>query len=51
MVGPVQCGKSALANHLADFQAVPSGEYGATAGVRILEFEKEVCFGLAQSIN
>ncbi|KAM5181705.1 intraflagellar transport protein 22 homolog [Mantella aurantiaca] len=39
LVGPSECGKSVLANLLADATENIGGEYSPTQGVRILEFE------------
>ena len=41
MIGPVQSGKSTITNFLADREDVLAGGYRPTAGVRIVEFEKE----------
>jgi len=43
VVGPVQAGKTRLANQVADFESEPNFEtYSPTAGVRILEFDREI---------
>ncbi|XP_063812119.1 intraflagellar transport protein 22 homolog isoform X1 [Pseudophryne corroboree] len=39
VVGPSECGKTALANFIADATEYIGGEYSPTQGVRILEFE------------
>ncbi|KAM9320303.1 intraflagellar transport protein 22 homolog [Gastrophryne carolinensis] len=39
LVGPSECGKTVLANFLADATENIGGEYSPTQGVRILEFE------------
>ncbi|KAK8719610.1 hypothetical protein OTU49_013916 [Cherax quadricarinatus] len=39
MVGPTECGKTALANFLSESGEVGSGEYRPTKGCRIVEFE------------
>jgi len=42
-MGPQRCGKTRVANYLAQFDETPNLEtYNATAGVRILEFDKTV---------
>ena len=41
IIGPVQSGKSSIANFLADREDVLSDSYRPTAAVRIVEFEKE----------
>jgi intraflagellar transport protein 22 len=41
IIGPVQSGKSTLTNFIADREDIPSSSYRPTAGVRVLEFEKE----------
>lgn len=41
IIGPPQSGKSRLANYIADREDISSNGYRPTAGVRILEFEKE----------
>merc|ERR1712151_650284 len=43
IIGPQRCGKTRISNFLADFDESPNFEtYNATAGVRILEFERQV---------
>ena len=42
MIGPLHSGKSTIANYLADATDSSSGEYHATKGVRILEFNSNV---------
>ncbi|KAM4700996.1 intraflagellar transport protein 22 homolog [Discoglossus pictus] len=39
IIGPSECGKTALANYLSDATETIGGEYNPTQGVRILEFE------------
>ncbi|XP_071542575.1 intraflagellar transport protein 22 homolog [Panulirus ornatus] len=39
MVGPPECGKTALANFLSEAGEVGGGEYRPTKGCRIIEFE------------
>ncbi|CAD8178364.1 unnamed protein product (macronuclear) [Paramecium tetraurelia] len=41
LIGPQQSGKSRLANYIADREDISQNGYRPTAGVRILEFEKE----------
>jgi Rab-like protein 5 len=41
VVGPSQAGKTVLANVIADHSTTPTPRYHPTAGVRILEMEKE----------
>lgn len=41
MIGPVQAGKSTISNFLADREDILQATYRPTAGVRIVEFEKE----------
>ena len=43
VIGPQRCGKTRVANYLADFDTAPSFEaYHPTAGVRILESERVI---------
>lgn len=43
VVGPVKSGKTRLVNQIADFESEPNLEaYVPTAGVRILEFDREI---------
>mmetsp|Transcript_24379 Transcript_24379/g.62884 ORF Transcript_24379/g.62884 Transcript_24379/m.62884 type:complete len:201 (+) Transcript_24379:71-673(+) len=43
VVGPSKAGKTRLANQIADFESEPNLEsYTPTAGVRILEFDREI---------
>jgi len=43
VIGPQRCGKTRIANFISDFDESPNFEiYNATAGVRILEFERQV---------
>eukprot|EP00741_Cyanophora_paradoxa_P015538 tig00020902_g14999.t1 len=42
VVGPKACGKSTLANFLADYMEKPSGDYRPTKGCRIHEFERDI---------
>ncbi|KAG8461215.1 hypothetical protein KFE25_002404 [Diacronema lutheri] len=43
VVGPIKSGKTRLVNQIADFESEPNLEsYVPTAGVRILEFDREV---------
>ncbi|XP_072033794.1 intraflagellar transport protein 22 homolog [Amphiura filiformis] len=39
VVGPCESGKSVISNFLADATEISGGQYNATKGVRILEFE------------
>jgi GTPase SAR1 family protein len=41
LIGPVQSGKSTIANFLGDREDVLGGGYRPTVGVRVVEFEKE----------
>ena len=41
LVGPTKAGKSTIANILGDLQDAPSQLYRPTAGVRIIDFERE----------
>ena len=43
IIGPQRCGKTRIANFLADFETAPNFEaYNPTAGVRILECERVI---------
>eukprot|EP00276_Gloeochaete_wittrockiana_P004889 CAMPEP_0184644640 /NCGR_PEP_ID=MMETSP0308-20130426/1336_1 /TAXON_ID=38269 /ORGANISM="Gloeochaete witrockiana, Strain SAG 46.84" /LENGTH=193 /DNA_ID=CAMNT_0027073295 /DNA_START=65 /DNA_END=646 /DNA_ORIENTATION=+ len=42
VIGPTKSGKTAISNYLAEFQETPSPDYRATAGCRVLEFEREI---------
>ncbi|GFV05336.1 intraflagellar transport protein 22 homolog [Trichonephila clavipes] len=41
VIGPCECGKSVIANFLADATETILNEYYPTQGVRILEFESD----------
>ncbi|KAA0717089.1 Intraflagellar transport protein 22 -like protein [Triplophysa tibetana] len=41
LIGPSECGKTALANFLSDTTETIGGDYSPTQGVRILEFESQ----------
>ncbi|XP_065106248.1 intraflagellar transport protein 22 homolog [Paramisgurnus dabryanus] len=41
LIGPSECGKTALANFLSDTTETIGSEYSPTQGVRILEFESQ----------
>jgi len=56
VVGPVKCGKSRLVNQIAGLESEPNLEaYVPTAGVRILEFDREIAHstkrGGSRSVN
>lgn len=41
MIGPMQAGKSTIANFIADREDISSSYYRPTVATRVLEFEKE----------